>query len=64
MFNRLVAVVFLLYIALSSVPLFLVAVLIWSLTRAFDRRLVWLHAFTSFWAAHYIWLMPAWKNPE
>ena len=27
----------------------------------FDRRLVWLHMFTSFWACLYLWAMPAWS---
>lgn len=26
----------------------------------FDRRLVWLHMFTSFWACLYLWVVPAW----
>ena len=30
-------------------------------TRWFDRRLVILHMFTSFWACLYLWLMPAWS---
>ena len=28
---------------------------------AFDRRLVVLHMFTSFWACLYLWMMPAWS---
>ncbi len=31
------------------------------LTGPFDRRLVVLHMFTSFWACLYLWTMPAWS---
>lgn len=31
------------------------------MTVPFDRRLVWLHMFTSFWACLYLWTMPAWS---
>ena len=31
------------------------------LTAPFDRRLVWLHMFTSFWACLYLWIVPAWS---
>jgi 1-acyl-sn-glycerol-3-phosphate acyltransferase len=34
---------------------------IWALTSPFDRRLVVLHQFTSFWACLYLWTMPAWR---
>jgi 1-acyl-sn-glycerol-3-phosphate acyltransferase len=48
------------FLVLSSVALFPVAVLIWAVTAPFDRRLVVLHRFTSFWASLYTWLNPAW----
>ncbi|MEA3435999.1 MAG: lysophospholipid acyltransferase family protein, partial [Thermodesulfobacteriota bacterium] len=37
------------------------AILIWLFTVLFDRRLVALHFFTSFWASVYLWIMPAWS---
>lgn len=40
---------------------FILALIIWLLTAPFDRRLVWLHMFTSFWACLYLWIMPAWS---
>lgn len=40
---------------------FILALLIWLLTIPFDRRLVLLHMFTSFWACLYLWTMPAWS---
>jgi len=40
---------------------FILALVIWALTVLFDRRLVVLHMFTSFWACLYLWTMPAWS---
>ncbi|MDJ0887040.1 MAG: lysophospholipid acyltransferase family protein [Desulfobacterales bacterium] len=40
---------------------FALALIIWLTTRWFDRRLVTLHMFTSFWACLYLWIMPAWS---
>ena len=61
MFNRLISIVFLIYMAATSAVFFAVAVVIWLLTASFDRRRVALHMFTSFWACLYIWSMPAWR---
>jgi 1-acyl-sn-glycerol-3-phosphate acyltransferase len=61
MFNRIIAFIFLLYMAVSSLFFFGIALVIWVLTRWFDRRLVLLHQFTSFWACLYLWTMPAWR---
>lgn len=61
MINRLISILFLIFIGLTSAVFFVVALLIWLLTVAFDRRLVLLHLFSSFWASLYLWLMPAWS---
>ena len=61
MFNRIVSVVFLVFIALTSIPLFLTALLLRLATYPFDRRLRLLHLFTCFWASLYTWTMPAWR---
>jgi 1-acyl-sn-glycerol-3-phosphate acyltransferase len=61
MLNRFIAALILLYIALTSIFLFAIALVIWLLTRWFDRRLVALHQFTSIWACLYLWTMPAWR---
>jgi len=61
MTNRIVALLFLAFMGISSAVLFVVALLIWLFTAPFDRRLVWLHQFTSFWACIYLWAMPAWS---
>jgi 1-acyl-sn-glycerol-3-phosphate acyltransferase len=58
--QRILSTVFWLFLTVSSILLFPVAVLIWALTAPFDRRLVWLHRFTCFWASLYTWLNPAW----
>lgn len=61
MTNRLIAIAFLAFIGISCAIFFIPAVLIWACTVAFDRRLVWLHMYTSFWACVYLWAMPAWS---
>ena len=61
MLNRIIAFIFMLYMAVSCFFFFGVALFLWALTRWFDRRLVLLHQFTSFWACLYQWTMPAWR---
>lgn len=51
---------FWIFLAVSSVLLFPVAVLIWAATALFDRKLIALHRFTCFWGSLYTWLNPAW----
>jgi len=53
-------VVFWAFVTISSIVLYPIAVTIWALTVAFDRRLVLLHRFTCFWASLYTWFNPAW----
>ena len=48
------------FLALSSLILFPIAVVLFCLTFAFDRRRWAMHHFTSFWANLYTWLNPAW----
>jgi 1-acyl-sn-glycerol-3-phosphate acyltransferase len=50
-----------LIVLLSFFTLFPIAVLIWLLTVLFDKRLTWLHQFSSFWASTYIWTNPFWS---
>lgn len=49
------------FVGLSSIALFPIAVLLYCLTFAFDRRRTALHAFTCLWASLYTWLNPAWR---
>ena len=61
MINRVIAALFLIYIAVTSALFFVIALVIRVLTGPFDRRLVVLHQFTSFRACLYLWTMPAWR---
>ena len=60
MTKRALSTLFWAFITVSSIVLYPVAVMIWVLTVAFDRRLVVLHRFTCFWASLYTWFNPAW----
>jgi 1-acyl-sn-glycerol-3-phosphate acyltransferase len=62
--NRLNTVFSYLYIAfvgISSAFMFVIALFIRLVTLLFDRRLVLLNLFSSFWASLYIWCMPVWS---
>jgi len=59
--NRLIATLILANITVTSVIFFLVAVVIRVVTKPFDKRLVALHQFTSFWACFYLWTTPGWS---
>lgn len=47
--------------AITSVIFFFIALTIWFITVLFDKKLIALHMFTSFWGALYLWAMPAWS---
>ena len=59
--HALFSALFWVFMVLSSIALFPVAVGVWLLTLPFDARLRALHLFTSFWASLYTWLNPAWR---
>lgn len=61
MFNRIISILILVFISISSALFFPVALIIWLLTFPFDRRLVLLHFFTCLWASLYIWIVPQWS---
>jgi len=61
MFNRLVSYIFIVFIALTSILFFCIALLLRVVTYPFDRRLRLLHLFTCFWGSFYTWTMPAWR---
>ena len=58
--RRVLSTLFWIFIVVSSLLLFPVAVVIWAATVLFDRRLVLLHRFTCFWASLYTWFNPLW----
>ena len=55
------SVLFWVFLMLSSIALFPVALAIWAVTAPFDRRRWVLHRFTCFWASLYTWLNPFWR---
>jgi len=59
--QRVLSLVFWIFLVVSSLVLFPVALLIWLVTVPFDRRLRALHQFTCFWASLYTWLNPVWR---
>lgn len=59
--KRLGSTIFWLFIVVSSLLLFPVALTIWAATFLIDRRLVILHQFTCAWASMYTWLNPVWR---
>jgi 1-acyl-sn-glycerol-3-phosphate acyltransferase len=59
--RRFLSLLFWTFLATSSAVLFVVALAVWALTSAFDRRKAILHQFTCFWASLYTWLNPVWK---
>ena len=61
MLDKLKTCLLLLFIGVTSVPLFVVALLIWTLTVWVDRRLVLLHLFSCLWASLYLWVVPNWR---
>ncbi len=61
MYNRIMSIFIIIFIYTSSAIFYVVALIIWLLTRPFDRRLVLLHLFTCFWATLYVWVVPSWS---
>jgi 1-acyl-sn-glycerol-3-phosphate acyltransferase len=59
--QRLLSTSFWVFLAASSIVLFIVACLIWLVTLPFDRQKRVLHQFTCFWGSVYTWLNPAWR---
>jgi len=58
--RRLFSTLFWVFLAVSSVLLFVAAALLWAVTAPFDRRRVVQHRFTCWWASLYTWLNPWW----
>lgn len=61
MFNRIFASLWVACVALTSIPFYLIAVIIRITTYPFDKKLRLLHLFTCFWGSSYIYLNPRWK---
>lgn len=61
MLSKIITVVWLTFVIITSVIFFIIALLIKVLTSLFDKRLRVLHLFTCFWASLYTWVMPGWR---
>jgi 1-acyl-sn-glycerol-3-phosphate acyltransferase len=61
MLRRISSLAFWVFVVVTSLLLFPVALVVWAVTVLVDRRLVLLHRFTCFWASLYTWLNPAWR---
>jgi 1-acyl-sn-glycerol-3-phosphate acyltransferase len=48
------------FLTVTSIALFPIAVVVWAVTRPFDPQLRALHQFTCFWGSLYTWTNPAW----
>ncbi len=59
--RRLASVSFWVFIVVTSLLLFPVALLIFAVTYPFDPRRRALHQFTCFWASLYTWFNPLWR---
>jgi len=57
---RTISVFYWIYVVISVLLFFPVAVLVFIITIPFDRRRVALHLFSCLWAYHYLVLMPLW----
>ncbi|MCE9596588.1 MAG: 1-acyl-sn-glycerol-3-phosphate acyltransferase [Spirochaetia bacterium] len=56
-----ISISFWLFLGISCISLFPIALLIRFFTGLFDRRLTILHQFTCFWASLYTWFNPFWS---
>jgi 1-acyl-sn-glycerol-3-phosphate acyltransferase len=45
----------------TAVVMIIIDLVVWSITRWFDQRLVVLHLFSCFWGSLYIWFNPLWR---
>ncbi len=61
MYNKVLSILLLTFIAVSSIFLFFPALIIWAVTLPFDKRKEILHLYTCFWGALYTRIIPSWK---
>ena len=60
MLQQAYSALFWVFLTLSSIALFPIAVAVWLATAPFDPRKVVLHRFTCLWGSLYTWINPAW----
>jgi 1-acyl-sn-glycerol-3-phosphate acyltransferase len=61
MLNLLLIILYLSFFWASSLLFFIVALVLRILTLPFDKKLIVMTSFTSFWASCYLWCVPTWK---
>jgi 1-acyl-sn-glycerol-3-phosphate acyltransferase len=61
MIARIISILILLVIAVTSIIFFVINFTVWLLTVLIDRRLVVLQQLTCFWAAFYTYITPMWR---
>lgn len=61
MSDRILSLIYIFFIAFTSTVFFVISLMIYLVSFLFDKRLVFLHLFASFWASLYVWCMPAWS---
>ncbi|MCK4747423.1 MAG: 1-acyl-sn-glycerol-3-phosphate acyltransferase [Bacteroidales bacterium] len=49
------------FFLISSIVHLAIALLVWIITRWFDKRLIVLHLWSCFWGSWYIWFNPLWR---
>jgi 1-acyl-sn-glycerol-3-phosphate acyltransferase len=54
------SILYWLWFILTHIIMFPIACVIWIITLPFDKKLIILHQFSSFWGHSYIWLNPLW----
>ncbi|MGQ9843090.1 MAG: lysophospholipid acyltransferase family protein [Spirochaetota bacterium] len=59
--GKIVTSLFFIFVGVTSIFFFLIALLIRVFTYPFDKRLRLLHLFTCFWGSLYTYIMPPWK---
>jgi len=59
--SQILTYLYLFLIGITSIFFFLVALLIKAFTFPFDKKLIVLNLFTSFWSSCYLWCVPTWN---
>ncbi|HOR95067.1 MAG TPA: 1-acyl-sn-glycerol-3-phosphate acyltransferase [Spirochaetota bacterium] len=59
--GKIITSLFFIFVAITSLIFFIIAVIIRIMTYPFDKRLRLLHLFTCFWGSLYTYVMPPWK---
>ena len=59
--GKIITSLFFIFVAITSLVFFIIAVIIRVTTYPFDKRLRLLHLLTCFWGSLYTYIMPPWK---